>query len=297
MRSTLLRATAIAVCLATTSVLAQKQLSLITTITDPNGGEVATIDPKEVRVLENDVAATIVKVEPVERVPKLQVLVDNGSGMPAASLGDLRNGLRGLLEAVPEGVEMTIVTTAPQPRFLLRPTTDKKAALDSLNRLAPDSGAGRFVESLAEATQRIERDKQQDANYTIVTVGTSSGDANVRESDVKQTMERLQKFRPVVHVVMLTTQVGRTASGGVVQAELGQAAAQGTGGRYENINVANRVATLLPEIGTELGKTLGKGSRQFRVTFDRPGGASGDLGKVSIGVSGKVVANVTLDRR
>jgi hypothetical protein len=296
MRSTLLGATAVAVCLATAGVLAQKQLSLIATITDPNGAEVTTVNPADVRVQENGVAATVLKVEPIERVPKLQVLVDNGSGMPSESLGDLRNGLRGLLEAVPEGVEITIVTTAPQPRFLQRATTEKKAAIDSLNRLAPDTGTGRFVESLAEATQRIERDKQQDASYTIVTVGTSSGDANVRERDVNQTMERLQKFRPLVHVVMFN-QVGRSASGGVIQAELGQAAAQGTGGRYENINVANRLASLLPEIGADLGKTLGKGSRQFRFTVERPGGASGDLGKLSMGVAGKVVASVMIDQR
>ncbi|MNC85497.1 hypothetical protein D3C83_10980 [compost metagenome] len=187
------------------------------------------------------------------------------------------------------------MTTAPQPRFLVRPTTDKKAVLDSVNRLAPDSGAGRFVESLAEATQRIERDKQ-DSNYTIVAVGTSSGDANVRERDVNQTMERLQKFRPVVHVVMLT-QVGRSATGGVIQAELGQAAAQATGGRYENLAVPNRIATLLPEIGAQVAKALGPGARQFRITIERPGGASGDLGKVSLGVAGKIVNNVTLESR
>lgn len=295
MRSTLLGATAVAVCLTTAGVLAQKQLSLVATITDPNGGEVTAIDPKDVRVLENDVAATVLKVEALQRVPKLQVLVDNGSGMPSESIGDLRNGLRGLLEAVPEGVEVTVVTTAPQPRFLVRPTADRKAVLDSVNRLAPDTGAGRFVESLAEATQRIERDKQ-DATYTIVTVGTSSGDANVRERDVNQTLERLQKFRPVVHVVMLT-QVGRSATGGVIQAELGQAAAQATGGRYENLAVPNRIATLLPEIGAQIGKTLGPGARQFRITVDRPGGASGDLGKVSLGVAGKVVNNVMLESR
>lgn len=296
MRSTLLAATAIAVGCATAGVLAQKQLSLIATITDPNGAEVTTLAPQDVRVQEDGVAATVLKVEPVERVPKLQVLIDNGSGMPSESLGDLRTGLRGLLDAVPEGVEITIVTTAPQPRFLLRATSDKKAALDSLNRLAPDSGAGRFVESLAEATQRIERDKQQDASYTIVTVGTSAGDANVRERDVNQTLERLQKFRPMVHVVMLT-QVGRTATGGVIQAELGQVAAQSTGGRYENINVPNRLASLLPEIGGELGTTLGKGARQFRFTVERPGGASGDLGSVSVGVAGKVVVAVMLESR
>jgi hypothetical protein len=296
MRSTFLAATVMAVCLATSGVLAQRQLSLIATITDPNGAEVTTIDPKDVRVTENGEVATVLKVEPIERAPKVQVLIDNGIGMPPESIGDLRNGVRGLLEGLPPDIEVTVVTTAPQPRFLVRPTTDRKTILETVNRLAPDSGAGRFVESLFEATQRIERDKQQDAAYTIVSVGTASGDANVRERDIKQTMERLQKYRPVVHVAMLTT-VGRSATGGVIQAEVGQAAAQMTGGRYENLAVANRLATLLPEIGAQLGKTLGTGSRQFRFTVDRPAAASGDLGKLAMGVSGKVVATVMIDQR
>jgi hypothetical protein len=296
MRAMLLAATAIALWLATSGLLAQRQLSLLATVIDPNGAEVATIDAKEVRITENDVAATVLKVEPVDRVPKVQLLIDNGIGMPPESISDLRTGVRGLLEALPPGIEVTVVTTAPQPRFLERPTTDRQKILDSVNKLAPDSGAGRFVESLFEATQRIERDKQQDAAYTIVTVGTSSGDTNVRERDIQQTMERLQKYRPVVHVAILT-QVARTASAGVVQGEVGQAAAQQTGGRFENLAVPNRLATLLPEIGAQMGKTLGTGSRQFRFTFERPGGASGDLGKLSMGVAGRIVSTVTLDRR
>jgi hypothetical protein len=296
MRFTFLAATTVAVCLATSGVLAQRQLSLLATITDPSGAEVTAVEAKDVRVTENGEPATVLKVEPVDRSPKVQVLIDNGIGMPPESIGDLRNGVRGLLEALPPDIEVTVVTTAPQPRFLVRPTTDRKTILDTVNRLAPDSGAGRFVESLFEATQRIERDKQQDAAYTIVTIGTTSGDSNVRERDVNQTMERLAKYRPVVHVAMLS-QVGRSASGGVIQAEVGQAAAQSTGGRYENLAVPNRLATLLPEIGAQLGKTLGTGSRQFRFTVDRPGGASGDLGKMALGVSGKVVATVMIERR
>jgi hypothetical protein len=290
-----LLATSLVLCLATTGLLAQRQLSLLATVTDPNGAEVTTIDPKDVRITENGNPATILKVEPVNRVPKVQVLIDNGVGIPAESIGDLRTGVRGLLEALPPEIEVTLVTTAPQPRFLERATTDRKKLLDSVNRLAPDTGAGRFVESLFEAMQRIERDKQQDAAYTIVTIGTSSGDANVRDRDIQQTMERIQKYRPIVHVVILT-QVARTASAGVVQGEVGQAAAQNTGGRFENLAVANRLATLLPEIGAQMGKTLGTGSRQFRFTLERPGGASGDLGQLSMGVAGKIVATVTLDR-
>jgi hypothetical protein len=296
MRATLVAATAIALCLVTSDLLAQRQMSLLATITDPNGAELTTLDPKEVRITENNQVATILKVEPVNRVPKVQVLIDNGIGMPAESIADLRTGVRGLIEALPAGIEVTIVTTAPQPRFLERATMDKEKLVAAVNRLAPDTGAGRFVESLFEATQRIERDKEQDAAYTIVTVGTSSGDTNVRERDIQQTMERLAKYHPVVHVAILT-QVARSASGGVIQGELGQAAAKQTGGRYENLAVPNRLATLLPEIGTEMSKTLGTGSRQFRISFERPGGASGDLGQFAMGVAGKIVAAVTLERR
>jgi len=296
MRATVLAASTLALCLSISGLLAQRQLALLATVTDPSGADVSTIDAKDVRITENGVAASVLKVEPVDRVPKVQLLIDNGVGMPSESISDLRTGVRGLLEALPPGIEVTVVTTAPQPRFLERATTDRQKLLDAVNRLAPDTGAGRFVESLFEATQRIERDKQQDASYTIVTVGTSSGDTSVRERDIQQTMERLQKYRPVVHVAILT-QVARSASAGVIQGEVGQAAAQQTGGRFENLAVPNRLATLLPEIGAQMGKTLGAGSRQFRFTFERPGGASGDLGQLSMGVAGKMVSAVTLDRR
>ena len=296
MRVRLLAAGAIVLLITATTIQAQRQLALLATVTDPNGAEVAAVNPEDVRILENDNPAKVLKVEPVDRTPKVQILIDNGIGMPQESIGDLRTGLRGLIQALPPNIEVTMVTTAPQPRFLERATTDRQKQLDAINKIAPDTGAGRFVESLFEATQRIERDKQQDAAYTIVTVGTSSGDSSVRERDMQQTMERIQKYRPVVHVTMLT-QIGRSASGGVVQAELGQAVAQNSGGRYEGINVPNRLATLLPEIGAQMGKTLGAGSKQFRFTFERPGSASGDLGKLAMGVNGKLVSGVSVDRR
>lgn len=287
---------ALSLLLAPAGLVAQKQLKLIATVTDPGGAEVTTIDAKDVRVLENGTAATVVSVEPIDRVPKVQVLLDNGIGMPSESIGDLRKGVRGLLEALPPDIEVTVVTTAPQPRFLVKPTTNRQDVLQAVDRLAPDTGAGRFVESLFEATQRIERDKQQDASYVLLSLATSSGDLNVRDRDVKQIQDRVIKYRPVVHVVHLTT-VGRSASAGVIQGELGQIVAKMSGGRYENINVANRLATLLPELGGEMAKILGKGSKQFRITVERPGGASGELGQVSASVAGKILANLALDAK
>lgn len=295
MRLSLIVTAMLVVVLASTGVVAQRQLRLLVTVSDPGGAAVQTVDPKDVRITEDGADATVTKVEPVERVPKVQILIDNGLGFPNQSIGDLRKGVAMLLEALPPDIEITLVTTAPQPRFLERATKDRQRLLDAVNRLAPDSGAGRFVESLAEATERIERDKEQDAGYVIVSMGTSSGDTNVRERDIKQIQERVLKYGAIVHVVLLNS-VGRS-SGGAIQGDLGQAVAQMSGGRFENIAVANRVVTLLPEIGSEMAKTLGGSATVLRVYVERPNGKSGDLGQISVGVAGKNVSSVTLDRR
>jgi hypothetical protein len=285
---------AVMACVATVTLGAQRQIQLLATITDPTGAQVTAVDAKDVRVLENGAEATVVKVEPVERVPKVQILIDNGIGMPSASIGDLRNGLRDLLMALPPGLEITLVTTAPQPRFLERATTDRAKLIDALGRLSPDSGAGRFVESLAEANDRIVKDKQPDASYTIIAIGTTSGDASIRESDLKAIMERVQQRHTTVHAIILS-RVGGSASGGTVQLDLAQAVTSASGGRYENLAVANRLVTLLKEIGTQVATNLGSSSRQVRITVGRA--SAGALGAISMGVAGKQVTAVQLDQR
>jgi hypothetical protein len=166
----------------------------------------------------------------------------------------------------------------------------------TVDRLSPEGGAGQFVASLSEAMDRVDKDKQQDAAYTIVTVGTSSGDLNVRDSEIKSVMDKVQRHHTMVHVVLLQRSSG-SLSGGGIQTDVGQAVSKLSGGRYEGITVSNRLVTLLPEIGAQMAKTLGGDSRQFRITFDRPAGATGDLGRLSMGVAGKLASNVMVDRR
>jgi hypothetical protein len=283
----------LALSVTATGLHAQRQLTLMATVTDPNGSEVAALTPGDIKFSENGTDGKALKVEAIDSVPKLQILIDNGVGIGAESLSDLRNGVRGLIEALPLSLEVTLVTTAPQPRFLERATTDHAKLLSAVNRLSPDGGAGRFAESLYEATDRIGKDEK--GRYTIIAFGTTSGDAQVRESDVQKTIDRVSQRGTTVHVVLLTSLRG--AGGGVLQEELGQMLASNSRGRFEKIAVANRVATILPEIGAQVAKTLGGASRQFRITVERPNGASGDLGKMALGVVGKLVSNVSVASR
>lgn len=273
---------------------AQEQFQLLASVVDATGAAVTTLAAEDVRVLENGVEGKIVKIEPVDKRVTLQLLLDNGIGLGSENLLHLRNGVRDLLGKIPEGVEVTMVTTAPQPRFLVRATTDRKALLEGVDRLAPDTGAGRFVESLNEATQRIEREKPDTAPI-IIAAATTSGDTNVRERDVEQLMKRLQERPTTVHVILLTG--GRSASGGGTQTNVGIAVTEMTRGQYEGINAGSRLATLLPELGDLVAQAATQQSRQYRLTVDRPAGSSGDLGQLSLGArAGLKVVGVMQER-
>jgi hypothetical protein len=282
------------VCVFTTGASAQRQLQLYATILDGTGAPAGTVTPEDVKVQENGADLKILKVEPIEWTTKVQILLDNGSGIGSANLNQLRNGLRGLLEALPPGLEVTLVTTAPQPRFLERATTDRQRQLAAIDRLAPDSTVGRFVESLGEALQRFERDKT-DFFGVIVSLGSTAGDNRVLDRDINQIFERAQKKPTTVHVVMVSTSPGGSASGGVVQTEVGMQVAKITNGRYESIAAVSRIATLLPEIGAQIAKGAQGQSKQFRITAERAGGNSKEPSKISMGArNGLAVTNVTI---
>jgi hypothetical protein len=161
--------------------------------------------------------------------------------------------------------------------------------LQGIDRLAPDTGAGRFVESLNEATQRIERDKT-DYFPVIISIATTAGDTNVMERDLNRLMDRLQARPTTVHVVLLAGPAGRSSGGGAIQTEVGLSVTKFTRGRFENIAASSRLATLLPEIGADVAKSYPAQTNKFRLTIERPAGASGDLGKITMGTTGGFAA-------
>ena len=237
------------------------------------------------------------RVERVDWPVKLQLLLDNGVGLGGGSIQPLKAGVQGLLAALPENLEVTLVGTAPQPRFLTRATTDRAAVQQGLDLLASDRGAGRFVESLAEATQRIERDKT-DAFPVIVSVATTSGDRDMKERDVERIMARLGARPTTVHVVLYTggpqganlaAHVSGAAYAGTNQSRLGMSLANYTGGTYESINNATRLDSLLPEIGRTVAVAVERLRRQFRITADRPAAPRATSVRSKIGVKPPLV--------
>jgi hypothetical protein len=149
------------------------------------------------------------------------------------------------------------VTTAPQPRFLVKTTKSRDELLKGIDRLAPDTNTGRFTESLAEAAERATKDK--DAFHVIIAAGTTSGDGRVAESDIQRAMENVGRKPMIVHVLLYAGE--RSATGGVTQIEVGEHVAKMTGGRYEFINAMTRYSSLLARTGRRSRQTADRQAR------------------------------------
>jgi hypothetical protein len=295
----LLLAAALGLALVTTVVVAQasKQIQLFAGVLDSAGAPAKSLEIGDVHVMEDGVDAIVTKVEPLDWPVKLQLLLDNGVGLGGGGIQPLKAGVQALLAALPENLELTIVGTAPQPRFLARATSDRATMQQGVELLASDRGVGRFVESLFEATQRVERDAS-DFFPIIISVATTSGDRDMKEKDVERIMARLASRPTTVHVVLYTggpqgaSQAGHVqgaAYAGTNQYRVGTSVAKYSGGTYESINNATRLASLLPEIGKTVAAAVERHRRQFRITATRPAGATGNIGKVNVGVKSPLV--------
>jgi hypothetical protein len=252
---------------------AQQKQQLFLSLVDTTGAPVTDLRQDEVTVLEDGAKRETLKIEPIDWPVKLAVLIDNGP-LASNSLVQLRNGLRAFFETLPDGIEASLVTLNPQPRTVVRPTTERQKLIQGVDLVTPDSGAARFAEGLLEAVNRFDKDKSNRFPVIIV-VGTDGAEgSSFRERDVERLSKKITENAVTIHILMVSLGGERTtATSGALQVQLGLALTQQTGGRYESIAAATRLPTLLPEFGQRIAKSHLRQSHQYRITYERPAGA------------------------
>jgi hypothetical protein len=285
---------------ATTTVLAQRQFQFFAHFADPAGKPLVGVTETDIAVQEDGADGKVLRIEPIDWPIKVAILIDNGTGS-SERLNHTREGVRGLIQALPPGVEISLQTTSPQPRFLVRPTTDKGAVLSGVNLITPDSGAGRFVEGLIEASARFEKERadKEKGNFfpVIVIVGSLTAEgSSIRDRDVQRLFQQLAARAMTTHVVMVgsTNNSGTPNVGNAIQ--IGINATKQTGGRYESIAATTRLTTLLPEIGTQVARSHEQQRAQYRITFERPEGKSGpQVGGIGLSGGRGMAVKLSLD--
>jgi hypothetical protein len=272
------------------TLIAQKQRQIFVSLTAANGTPVTDLQAGEVSITEDGTECKVVKLEPVNWPTKLQVLVDNGRAN-TTPINSLRDGLKGLFEQIPEGMEMSMYVTAGTPRPIVRPTTERQKLIDGIGVIAPDSGAGMFFDALSEAVGRVERDKTPHFPV-ILLVGSDFGSVRAPDRDFKKLQDTIVNRAATVHIILMSGTGG--TSGGGAQTEIGLHVTKLSGGRYENINAISRLATLLPEWGKKIAESEARQRHQYRVTYERPANAK-DQASIGAAIRHEGTARISLD--
>jgi hypothetical protein len=281
---------------------AQSQVfQFVVSATDADGKPVADLGPNDIVMSENGVRQTVAKVEPVSIPIKLTIAIDNGLES-ADAIAHYRVGLKGLIEALPPDVEVTLITTSPQPRTVVKPTTDREQLLRGLNGFAPESARPRFSDAVVEFSQRLQKEAKDKkiAPYLPILVMVSTIAIETRSyepDDIQKAVQYLMTRKAKVNAVLASTRAGTIAlpdTDVTQQANVALPTTKATGGRFETLALPNKLDTLLPEWGHDLAELDKRQSAQFRVTVERSHG--GELQKPTIEIARPGLrGTVTLD--
>ncbi len=273
----------------------------VVSATNADGVPVADLGRDDVVMSENGERQKVTRVEPLSIPIKVTIAVDNGLESSDA-IAHYRAGLKGFIDALPPGVEVTLITTAPQPRTVVKPTTDHAQLLSGINGFAPESSRPRFSDAVVEFSQRLQKEARDKriAPYVpiLVMVSTIAIETRSYEPDaIQKAVQYLVTRHAKVNAVLASTRAGTIAlpdTDVTQQANVALPTTKATGGRFETLAIANRLDTLLPEWGRDLAALEARQTTQFRVTVERTHG--GELQKPTIEIARPGLrGTVTLD--
>jgi hypothetical protein len=311
------------VVIGTTLVHAQRRFEFYLLPFTEDGKAVIDLKTSELHYREANQEGNVVSVEPYRWPVKVTVLVDNGAGGAGGVGGagrdffsddsagntigspanvkrasdsffdntvQFRQGLKRLFETFPRDIEVTLIATAPNPRYILRATSDPVQIAKGVDRLTPDQEfLGRFTDGLTEYAERLDQEfkglsKEQRPPYlpVLISIGSSGLDGSrIEKERTERMLNSLHRWGVQTHFIMMTpktlSDVPENEGGTVL---IAHAAKDVTGGTYDAITsaAATRLMTLLPDIGKKIAGRHLKQTYQYRVTVDRPEGLTGPFG-------------------
>ena len=295
------------------AVYAQEQSAIYLLAVDREGTPLLDLKMSDIAIKEDVGPSTIVSIRRFGWPLKVTVLVDNGPRTSEA-LVHYRTGLKKFFAGLPPDIPVSLIATAPNPRWLFRETRDRVQIEKGINLITIDEGLGRFSDALVEYAQRLD-DEFQRVETTLlppylpvlVSIATTNQDGSeVRRDDNVRMIASLRKHRVWTTMIMISS--GRTIaaeSGGrpAIEANEGQngqiakTVQEFTGGRYVPMTGAGTSAlssTILPDMAKEIALRYIKQMTQHRIVFERPTGAKGPMKNFSLALLNHPGAKIVL---
>ncbi len=176
---------------------------------------------------------------------RVVVIIDSSSSM-ATMLTEFRAGLHAFVDAIPDDVEMTLLSTGGQLRVRLAPTFDKALMHAAASRFAPDGGANAFLDTMLEADQRFIRPASDRRPIVIALTTDQPALSEARIDDYNTFLGTFLQRRGRAHGVVI-----HGVNSGVVSRVL-ENLTRNTDGVMTVIAVPNSLATRMRELGEQV---------------------------------------------
>ena len=252
-------------------VHAQQPIQVFLSAVDGDGKPITDLKAEEISIQVDGADCSTTRFEAIDWPTKLTVMVDN-SPIFNDGLRQLREALRAFVAALPSDMEVSLLSTAPAPRFVYKPGSDRVKLVSSIDLLTPDSAAPRFIDALSEAAERAAKEragKEKNNFFPVFFIIGNNGieGSSPRDYQVQKLFKQTAENAVMIHIVMLSNSSKQLdIATGTNQIEVGLRLTQMTGGRYEAIAAQTRLTSLLSEYAKQIAKSHARQSHQYRIT-------------------------------
>ena len=88
--------------MAATDARAQQQFQIYASVADASGKALTSLEPADLKVMEDGMEAKVIRAEPVNWPVKVQLLVDNGIGLGGGNIQTLKDGINTVFRSMPD---------------------------------------------------------------------------------------------------------------------------------------------------------------------------------------------------
>jgi hypothetical protein len=280
---------------ATAALHGQELATVYLSVMDRKGAPVLEVEASDIAISEESGRSTIQSVRRFSWPLKVTVLVDNGPSTSDA-LGHYRTGLQKFFAGLPSDVPVSLIALAPNPRWLVRETTDRVQIEKGIGRITSDEGLGRFSDALVEYADRlseefrsVSREQLQPYLPVLVSIASIHADGSlVRRQSLAKMITLLRKHRVWTNMIMITPSLSPSEPGGLPNvaadggqnAEIAKAVQELTRGSYAAVTGSGTSALsskILPELAQQIALRNARQTMQHRIVMERPEGAKGPM--------------------
>ena len=262
-------------------------------VDERTGRVVTNLRRDEVLVRESGIWREVLTVRPANLPIKLTVLVDNGSAI-TRSFDYLQEGLRVFFSQLPPNQEMSLVTLAPEPRWVVTETLDREEIYRGIDLIEGVEAPVRFLDGVIAASNRIDTDRTLHRPVIVIVTGNGGDASRDLLNRWEPLLDQVYRNGATIHTLLMSgrRQVFQRRS---FREVAGLDFARLTGGYYRLIYVGSSLNAPLIDIAEEIRARSQELASQHLVVYERSADDFPENARVTLTRMGVRVTRVTPD--